>query len=96
MNRSLLSVAAALGLVFAAGCGYSPEGVCKNIGKLADAAKMEADKDGGPNCVKRLTEDKKDDPKQFDCLGACSEKATYAEMSSCNRNCLPTPGSAKK
>lgn len=96
MNRSLLSVAIALGLVFGAGCGPSPEGVCKNIGKLADVAKMPADKDGGPNCVKKFEETKKADPKQFECLGGCSEKATYAEMTSCMRACAPTPASAKK
>ncbi len=96
MNRSLLSAAIALGLVFGAGCGYSPEGVCKNIGKLADEAKKPADKDGGPNCAKKFEEMKKADAKQFECFGGCSEKATYEEMTTCMFACAPTPASAKK
>ena len=94
MNRSLLSVAIALGLVFGVGCGSSPEGVCKKLGKLADEAKLPAEKDGGPNCVKKFEELKKADEKQFECLGGCADKATYNEATSCMRACPPTPLSA--
>ena len=100
MNRSLFAAAAiVLGsfLVTSTGCG-GLEGTCKKIQELEDKEKKD-DKDAKKksdddkkkevdDCVKKGEEEKKKDPKKFDCATGCIDKAsTMKEAGDCMSKC---------
>lgn len=100
MNRSLFAAAAmVLGsfLITTTGCG-GPEATCKKMKELAekemkdskDKKEKSADdqKKDMDDCVKKVEEEKKKDPKKWDCISKCVDKAnSFDEYGKCAKDC---------
>lgn len=91
MIRSLFAVCFTLALgTSLAGCGNSPESMCKKFTELEKkAGKGKEDKDGKglEKCVKEMTEMKEKNPKQYECAAPCADKGTYDEAFACFLKC---------
>lgn len=81
---------------FAAGCGNSPEGVCKKLGALQEKAGKDAGKKETPEeCAKKASEIKEKDPAKFECLAKCADEADMDKAMSCIIKCPDAAASAK-
>jgi hypothetical protein len=88
-------VALVLG-AFVAGCGNSPEGVCKKVAALQEKSGKEGGKKENPEeCVKKVGEIKEKDPAKFECLAKCADEADMDKATSCIIKCPDAAASAK-
>jgi hypothetical protein len=66
-----------------AGCGKSPEAVCKKMAELSKDKDKKVDE-----CVTELTEIKKTSPAGYDCIAKCSESTNEEAMGLCMFACI--------
>ncbi len=90
-----LGIALVLG-AFVAGCGNTPEGVCKKVAALEEKAGKDAGKKENPEeCAKKVGEIKEKDPAKFDCFAKCADEADMDKAKSCIVKCPDAASSAK-
>lgn len=93
-HRTSFLVALALG-VCVAGCGQSPESVCKKLGALQDKSGVSADgKSDLAECAKKVGEIKDKDPAKFQCAAACADSTDYEKAKVCMVDCARVNNSA--
>jgi NADH:ubiquinone oxidoreductase subunit B-like Fe-S oxidoreductase len=91
-----IAIALALG-AFLAGCGSTPEGVCKKLGALQEkSSKDSAKKEDPAECTKKVGEIKEKDPAKFECLAKCADGADYEKAKTCLVDCAKATNSAAK
>jgi len=81
--------------LFLAGCGNSPEGVCKKVAALEEKSGKSSKKESPEECVKKVGEIKEKDPAKFECLAKCADEADMDKATSCIIKCPDTAASAK-
>jgi len=71
-----------------AGCGSSPESVCKKLGALQEKSGASAGEKGDPaECAKKVGEIKEKDPAKFECLAKCADSTDYEKAKICLVDC---------
>jgi hypothetical protein len=92
-SRALFGAIVIAASMLAAGCGNSPESVCKKAMALRekdnkDEKKSDDDKKKWQDdCVTEAEKQKKENPKMWECMAPCSDKETWKDFKECSRAC---------